>query len=80
MLVIMPHEPIVGTDKIQTRHREYSGRYEMIRAMVAKGREPMMGQIALIMLDQLEETARLANAIEDVSRTCLELALHGKPE
>lgn len=52
----------------------------MIRAMVAKGREPMMGQIALIMLDQLEETARLANAIEDVSRTCLELALHGKPE
>lgn len=76
----MPHDPIAGTGDIQTRHHEYSGRYETIRRMLANGHEPMIGQVALIMLDQLEETARLANAVEEVARTCLELALHGKPK
>ncbi len=60
----------------QTRHHEYAGRYEMIRAMLQKGHEPMMGQIALIALDMLEEFAGLRRQIEELNATNLELIVH----
>lgn len=52
---------IGGTDTVYTRHHEYAGRYEMIRKMLERpdsNATMMWGQVALILCDILEHSAR----------------------
>ncbi len=69
-----------------TRHHEYAGRYEMVRKLLqpAEGQRlsqdvALLGQIALIALDLLEELAQVRSELDQLNATNLELIVHRRP-
>lgn len=71
-----------GIDSTQTRHNLYAGRYETIRAMLARedcDPTKMWGQCALIQLDMLEEIAQMRAELAELNRTYMEMMIHWEP-